>query len=210
MTGSDAGPLTKRQQQAVQTRERMLRAAREVFETRGYQAASVAAITKAADTAHGTFYLYFRNRDDAFAQVIAEAVDEILDESRARLAPGRYEGLEGVIRGVLVVLTRHAGLWRALLEGTMLSPEIEQIWLAATGEFTARIARRLEREQAAGDVRPVDAAEVAEALSSMTQWYAFRKLTRHGVEATEADLDQAVHTVADLWYHAIYGVTERD
>jgi AcrR family transcriptional regulator len=210
MPPTDAGPLTKRQQQAVQTRDRMLRAAREVFETKGYQAASVAAITRSADTAHGTFYLYFRNRDDAFAQVIAEAVDEILDESRARLSDGRYEGLEGVIRGVLVVLTRHAGLWRALLEGTMLSPEIEQIWVAATGEFTARIARRLAREQAEGDVRDFDAAEAAEALSSMTQWYAFRKLTRQGVEATDVDLDQATRTVADLWYHAIYGVTERD
>jgi len=140
-------PLTKRQQQAVETRERMLVAAREVFETRGYRAASVSAITKAADTAHGTFYLYFDNRDDAFAQVIADVVDEMLAEQRARLSEDRFESLEGTIRGVVVVFARHAGLWRCLLEGMMQSPEIEEIWIWLTQQFTERIARRIEREQ---------------------------------------------------------------
>lgn len=185
----------------------MLRAAREVFETRGYQAASVATITKAAETAHGTFYLYFKNRDDAFAQVIASVAEEMLDESRARLSEDRFENLEGTIRGVVVVFARHAGLWRCLLEGMMQSPAIEEIWLWITNEFTDRIAHRLEREQAAGTIRDIDAREAAQALSSMTQWYGFRRLAAQRSTPASADVDETVRVLTDLWYHALYGTT---
>src|SRR5690242_20144729 len=85
--------LNKRQLQAAETRERMLGAAREVFAERGYQASSVGAITKAADTAHGTFYLYFKNKDDAFKQVLDSIQEQIKDDSRAALSGDRYESL---------------------------------------------------------------------------------------------------------------------
>lgn len=198
-------PLNKRQQQAAATRERMLHAARDVFETGGYRAASVANITRAAETAHGTFYLYFKNRDDAFAQVIAEVADQMRTEQRARLSEDRYEYLEGTIRGVVVVFARHAGLWRCLLEGMMQSEAIEQIWIRITDEFTDRIAHRIEREQQAGQIRDIDARETAEALSSMTQWYGFRKLGSQSESPTDQDIDETVKVLADLWFHALYG-----
>ena len=50
---------SKRQAQAAATQEQLLRAARGVFAARGYKDTTVGAITKAANTAHGTFYLYF-------------------------------------------------------------------------------------------------------------------------------------------------------
>lgn len=52
--------LKKRQKRAVATSEQLLIAAREVFQTNGFQGTTVGAITDAAATAHGTFYLYFR------------------------------------------------------------------------------------------------------------------------------------------------------
>ncbi|MCX7619366.1 MAG: TetR/AcrR family transcriptional regulator, partial [Acidimicrobiales bacterium] len=172
--GDATGPIApvpargpnKRTLQAAATRQRVLDAAREVFETRGYQSASVASITKAADTAHGTFYLYFKNKDDALVQVVADVAEQMRQESRARLTADRYEGIEGVIRGFLVVFAEHAPLWRALLEGMMQSPIIEQAWRDVAGVFIDRIAHRIEREQSAGVVRrSLDARAAAQALS---------------------------------------------
>ena len=187
----------------------MLAAAREVFETRGYRAASVATITRAAETAHGTFYLYFENRDDAFAQVIADVAQEMLSEQRARLSEDRLESLEGTIRGVVLVFARHAGLWRCLLEGMMQSEAIEEIWRWLTGEFTARIARSIEHEQQAGQIRAIDAHEAAEALSSMTQWYGFTKLASQRTTPPDAEVEETIQILTDLWYHALYGSTDR-
>jgi AcrR family transcriptional regulator len=203
--------LNKRQAQAAETRERMLQAARDVFAERGYQAASVGAITTQADTAHGTFYLYFRNKDDAFAQVLASMQEQIRTESRAGLTDDRHDSLVGVIRGFLVVFVQHRGLMRAFLEGMMLSPPIEANWREMRAAFAGRIAHRLEREQAAGAVRCLDPLAAAQALASMAEWYAFTHLVLGdptSPPATEEDLDAAVTILADLWYHAVYGLTD--
>ena len=203
--------LNKRQQQAAETRERMLQASAAVFAERGYQGASVGAITAKAETAHGTFYLYFQNKDDAFAQVFDSLGDRIRDASRARLSDDRYEGVVGVLRGFLEVFVEHPGLMRALCEGMMLSPSVEEIWRAMRTRFSDRIAHRLEREHAAGVVRALDPQASAQALCSMAEWYAFTHLVLGDptTPATRDDLDQAVATLADLWYHAVYGVTDR-
>lgn len=203
--------LNKRQQQAAETRERMLLAAGDVFAERGYQAASVGAITKRADTAHGTFYLYFKNKDDAFAQVLHAIQEQIKHDSRAALSEDRFESLAGAIRGFLIVFVQYRGLMRAFLEGMMLSPQIEASWREMRADFTTRIAHRLEREHAAGVVRALDPLAAAQALSSMSEWYAFTHLVLGDPTspATEDDLDDAVATLADLWYHAVYGTTDR-
>ena len=75
----------KRQERAAATQQQLLEAARAVFTERGYQGASVAAITDAASTAHGTFYLYFRNKEDVFAQVMATAMDELYKQTLTEL-----------------------------------------------------------------------------------------------------------------------------
>lgn len=203
--------LNKRQLQAAETRERMLQASSAVFAERGYQAASVGAITARAETAHGTFYLYFRNKDDAFAQVFDSLGDRIRDASRARLSDDRHEGVVGVLRGFLEVFVEHPGLMRALCEGMMLSPSVEEIWRAMRTGFSDRIAHRLEREQEAGVVRALDPQAAAQALCSMAEWYAFTHLVLGDptTPATRDDLDDAVATLADLWYHAVYGTTDR-
>jgi len=203
--------LNKRQMQAAETRERMMAAAREVFAERGYQAASVGAITKRADTAHGTFYLYFKNKDDAFTQVLDSIQEQIKNDSRAALSDDRFDSLVGAIRGFLVVFVQDRGLMRAFLEGMMLSPRIEAGWRDMRADFTRRIAHRLEREQEVGAVRALDPFAAAQALSSMAEWYAFTHLVLGDPTSptTEDDLDDAVATLADLWYHAVYGTTDR-
>ena len=210
---SNDRPPNKRQLQAAATRERMLSAAREVFEANGYRATTVGAITAAADTAHGTFYLYFKNKDDAFAQVMAAIGTDLREAQRRRRsddrrAYNRRGGIEGVLRGFLEVFVEHPGLWRALLEGTLSSPAIEQMWLEMRSEFIDRLARGLAREQERGMVRPLDVRQAALALGSMAEWYSFTHLVL-GAEHTDSEsIDVAVGTLADLWVHAVYGTTQ--
>jgi AcrR family transcriptional regulator len=204
---SDDRPLNKRQLQAAATRERMLSAAREVFEEKGYRGATVGAITAAADTAHGTFYLYFKNKDDAFAQVMTAIGIELRDAQRRRRTDGRSGGVEGELRGFLEVFVEHPGLWRALLEGMLSSPAIEQMWLDLRSEFIDRLARRLAREHASGAVRALDVRQAALALGSMAEWYSFTHLVLGADHACDESIDVAVGTLTDLWVHAVYGTT---
>ena len=68
----------------------LLDAGVEVFATKGYFAARVDDIVKLAETSHGTFYLYFSNKEELFRALAAEVADEMqtLAESLGPLEPG--------------------------------------------------------------------------------------------------------------------------
>jgi len=67
------GPRTRnrRDQAKDERRAQLLQAARQVFSTRGYHAATVDDITRAAGVAKGTFYLYFAEKRHIFYELIA-------------------------------------------------------------------------------------------------------------------------------------------
>ena len=56
--------------------------ARAVFAERGYHAARVDDIVKAAKTSHGTFYLYFASKQDLFAAIAEGVAAEMVDLAR--------------------------------------------------------------------------------------------------------------------------------
>ncbi|OJH16393.1 TetR family transcriptional regulator, partial [Bacillus obstructivus] len=62
--------LTKRQMKALQTRENLLKAGRAVFLENGFQKATMTQINKMAHTGYGTAYVYFRNKDELFVELM--------------------------------------------------------------------------------------------------------------------------------------------
>ncbi|MFN8019652.1 MAG: helix-turn-helix domain-containing protein [Acidimicrobiales bacterium] len=133
---------SKRQEQAAATQQQLLDAARTLFTERGYQGTSVAAITDAANTAHGTFYLYFRNKEDAFTQLMASAMEELYRLTLTQLEPGEPRRDPQVVRERVALYLRtaqaHGRLLRALLEPILVSPRIEASWLELRGRFQGR------------------------------------------------------------------------
>jgi AcrR family transcriptional regulator len=75
-----AAPLSPRGQR---TRERLLVAAREIFERDGIVNARVTDIAERAGVAYGSFYTYFESKEDVFAHVAVAALNEIDEVSAA-------------------------------------------------------------------------------------------------------------------------------
>lgn len=71
---------------AVPTRERLLRAARDVVEAQGYGGASVAAISAAAGVANGTLYRHFGSKSELFVEVFRDVCGREVDAMRAAVA----------------------------------------------------------------------------------------------------------------------------
>src|SRR5207248_6368350 len=63
--------------QGKKTMRKLLDAAMVVFDKRGYHAARVDDIVKVARTSHGTFYLYFSNKEDLFRALLADVAEEM-------------------------------------------------------------------------------------------------------------------------------------
>src|ERR1700730_7051398 len=89
----------KLRSQGKETLRKLLDAAMVVFEKRGYHAARVDDIVKVAKTSHGTFYLYFANKEDLFWALLADVWEEMtaLSASLGPISSGR-KGFEELRR----------------------------------------------------------------------------------------------------------------
>lgn len=199
-------PGVKRQERAAATQSQLLEAARAVFAERGYQATSVAAITDAASTAHGTFYLYFRNKEDVFAQLMATAMDELYSHTLTELDPETHLYDPGIARdrvaGFLEAAVAQGHIWRALLEAVLVSPTIAASWLEMRAVFHEGLAERLRIYQSRGEFRDLDPSLVAQSLAGMLEWHVFTSVA-FGVPGPLEASDQVIDTIADLWASAV-------
>ena len=90
----------KREQTKVQNRQAILDAAREVFGELGYEAATVRDIIRRTGLAAGTFYNYYRSKEEVFAA--------LADDGARRFAPilkglrGKGGPLETFVREAIV------------------------------------------------------------------------------------------------------------
>lgn len=194
----------KRQHRAAATADQLLQAARAVFESRGYQGTTVGAITEAANTAHGTFYLYFKNKEEAFAKVMVPVAEAMYGHARAPWRGDQREMLVTGIRGFLEGFRLHRGLWRCLIEGMRQSTAVESMWVEMRRPFVEGIERNLARLLAAGRIRPMDVSVAANALGCMLEWFAFTHLAMDQPPTDEVSIEAAAATLADLWFHSVY------
>jgi AcrR family transcriptional regulator len=63
--------------QGRQTVQRLLEAGLAEFYERGFQAVRVDDVVRRAKTSHGTFYLYFKNKDDLFKALLRDALNDM-------------------------------------------------------------------------------------------------------------------------------------
>ena len=65
----EVSDMTKRQENALKTRQKLLDTAESLLKTNGLNALCVEDITKKAGVAKGTFYIYFKHKEDIVAEL---------------------------------------------------------------------------------------------------------------------------------------------
>lgn len=74
------GPSPARQSQKEATRQRVVAAARELFDTHGYQGASIREIARHAGVAVGSVFTTFASKADVLSQVMDDRVEALFSE----------------------------------------------------------------------------------------------------------------------------------
>ena len=179
----------------------LLDAGVEVFATKGYFAARVDDIVKLAQTSHGTFYLYFSNKEDLFRALAAEVSDEMqtLAESLGPLVagPAGQESLREWISRFADLYERYGPIIRAWTEAEIGSHEFGRLGNDVMGRFTRVLTLRLE-EAAPPDVDPAIAALALVAMFERLNYYALAGQVR-------ARRDEIVDTLALVTQRAVFG-----
>jgi AcrR family transcriptional regulator len=182
---------------------RLLDAGIQVFETRGYYAARVDDIVKLAKTSHGTFYLYFSNKEDLFRALAQEVGDSLqgLAESLPELRPdgdGRDE-LRAWISGFADLYDEYGAIVRAWTEAEMGTHEFGRLGTEVFTRFTTTLTDRI-----AGALPDrVDPTIAALALVAMLERMNYYVLSRQVRVEREAMLG----TLTDVMHAALFGRT---
>ncbi len=150
------------------TRERLLRAARELIEEGGYGPASVVAIAERAGVAAGTLYRHFSSKEELFVEVFRSVCDR---EVAAMLAAAEAmpDGASHVDRLVTVLSTfARRALRRPRLAWALIAepvdPLVDAERLAYRARYSELTAQALRAGIAAGELPEQNVELTAAAL----------------------------------------------
>jgi AcrR family transcriptional regulator len=142
---------------------------------RSYHSLRVDDVVRAAKTSHGTFYLYFANKEDLLQALLAEVADDMSAhaETLGALTPddaGR-EQLRTWLAGFGELYRRHAHVIRAWVEAEIDTHEFARIGADVLGGFAGVLTERIAASPHSVD-DPGRAALVIVAMIERCSYYA--------------------------------------
>ena len=185
--------------QADLTRQRLVRAALELFTTRGYHATTTPLLAKKAGVAEGTIYRHFDSKEhllnELYRGAARWATKLVLDAAQAPGAP--RERLHAAARALVDGAARDAAVARMLLlsdHGTLLDERSK--------DAARDLARALESLVAQGKAQGAVRAGSVELWAGV--WLAVVRLVVEKICSSEWKADQpAVETAIDAAWEAI-------
>ena len=195
-----------RSRKGVQTRARLLDAAKEIFEENGFLEARISDIAERAGLSHGAFYHYFDSKEQVFRE-IAEMLDDQLAEPMESVifAPGSSADPRERLQ---TALRQHLERYR---DEARIMGVIEQVARYDDHVAAVRSSRnKLHREQMEASVRGMQRRGIADptldpkiaaaALGSMVERFAEMALAQGQLDAK---VDDAADTLARLFVNAL-------
>jgi AcrR family transcriptional regulator len=181
--------------------QRLLDAGVEVFAARGYHAARVDDIVKVAETSHGTFYLYFANKEELFRALAENVATEM--RALADALPPISAGPEGTaaLRTWLASfadLYEHYGpVVRAWTEAETGRSEFGRLGTDVLAEFTRTLIGRV-RSAAPADLDPVVTSIALVAMIERCNYYVLS-------DQVQITRDAMIDTLAAVTHAALFG-----
>ena len=172
-----------------------------MFAARGYHAARVDDVVKAAKTSHGTFYLYFSSKEDLFRALavdVAEAMVELACQL-PDLSPGSrdtYRALHEWLERFDALYTKYGPMIRTWTEAEIVDSEMGKVG----GDLVVQFSRELE-SRLRGAAPDIDAGIAALAFVAMIERANYYVETRQ----LKVDRVRMVATLARVMHAGLYG-----
>jgi AcrR family transcriptional regulator len=186
------------------TRQRLLTAAKKVFERDGFLQARVADIAAEAGVSHGSFYHYFDSKESIF-RVIAEAVEvRLISVDDNAHVKGRtndpIEKVRAANRSYLLAYKKEAKIMRVIEEVSRYDDEVRKIRVERNNDLAERLESAIRSLQAQGVAdRRIDGRYAAMARGGMVARFAEQMFVGGG----KYDLESAIEQLTLLWCNAL-------
>ena len=197
-------PASKRvlRSQGRRTMRRLLDAALICFDERGYYETRVNDVVKIAKTSHGTFYLYFSNKEDLLRALVAEArtaAEHVADAFNRPPKLGgqpQWEDVRGWVALYSDLWMRQAALFRAWTDLARIDPELTSNLREIFTLMSDALARQISSEDADHRIDPQAAA--VGVLAMLDRFHDVRGFARQPVD------DVALDTLSTMVYRALF------
>ncbi len=147
--------------QGRRTLAKLLDAGLQVFGDRGYHSARVDDIVRLAETSHGTFYLYFSNKEDLLRalarecavemQSLADALGEVTRDDAG------WRELREWVEGFYRTYTRYGAVIRVWMEDQVADTDLVRMGTEAFASLASTLGKRMagRRRRSRRDLAPV-------------------------------------------------------
>jgi AcrR family transcriptional regulator len=161
---SPAPPSDRRQRRSADTRERLFRAALDLFAQKGFVETTVEDITEAADVGKGTFFNYFPSKDHillAFGEMQLNKLEAAIEVARRTDEP-----LPEFLRSLALRMTqepvRNPALIRIILQAYLSTTPVRAAMMDLQKRVHALHSQMIQLGQERGEIRnDLPASEIA-------------------------------------------------
>lgn len=191
---------TGRTSRGRDTRQRLVAAARSVFERDGFLHARIADICTEAGVAQPSFYTYFVSKEEIFDEVVSSVDLDMLTMPGRGAARDPVDRIRDANRHYLEFYRDHAGLLAVIDQMATFDVRVRDARRERHDRFARAIEGRIRSHQREGLVdRRIDPYFAANALGGMVTAMA----THLFVHGTSDDIGHAVEQLTLLWTNAI-------
>lgn len=167
-----------------------------VFAERGYHQSRVDDIVRAARTSHGTFYLYFANKEDLLRALAVDCAAEMeaLAERIEPIDAGEegFEHLRTFLEAFVTTYRRYGVVIRAWMEDQVSDREVDRLGVRAFTHIASGLGARMEE----AGVHPTgDGTAAVAALMALVERFSYAVSSRDLGFADDDMLDSLTRLV---------------
>lgn len=188
-------PLTARGQA---TRRRLLKSAEDEFGEKGFHVASVSSITTRCGVGQGTFYIYFKTKEDILRELVWQMGREVRQALTTAIhgCSDRIQAERLGLKAFVDYVTEKPNLYKVVLESQFVDPAVYRKYY---DDFSAAYVDALNQGIEAGDIRQGDNDARSWALMGMGHFIGLR----YGVWDQTGISEEQLDAVMDLISHGM-------
>ena len=199
-------PASKRalRSQGRLTMRKLLDSAMKVLDERGYHGTRVKDVVDLSNTSHGTFYLYFSNKEDLVRALTMEATSEAstlshdaVVEAGSSLEGGSWEQLRAWIGDYSSLWLRYAPLFRSWTDLATMDEAVGDQTRRMVTALNEAMDSQIAAAHPGGDLDP-EVTSMA-MLAMLDRFHFMRELVDRPVD------EDALDTLATIMHRALFG-----
>jgi AcrR family transcriptional regulator len=204
--------LSRKEREKRARQQDILKAARELFATKGFRDTTLDEIAHQAEFGKGTLYNYFANKEEIFHAIIEQSIEDSLAIARESVNAdgGLPEKLSLFARKTIRYIWDNGELLHAIYHelhraGSAEATKFRDTINRASGMWGS-LAELLRKEMDEGRIRRCDPTQYVILFDGMVRGYCFKKFSLDGTGSDE-EFAQAAELIVSVF---LDGITERN